>query len=463
MSLRIACLLAVLTWSGMATAVDVEQSTGGPCSPAINGNHNTVNCSGVDPRAMKWLLDELDRKNRDLDEKIAEANEWARKYKDLDAQLTDARRQLEAKGEDATLVQTAQRLLHEGKLDEARKIYDRLITSDEANVDRAAENHYVRANIFSLEFRMTDALRDYAQAYQYRPDNLQYAIGYAGAAFRERQYSEAEMVLTAALQLSRDLAARDPSNQSQVAKTLNSLGVLYTNTGRPAEAEKAYREALPTYRDLAARDPATYRPMLAMVLENLGNLYTTTGRYAEGEKILTEALTIYSDLAIGDPRWRPYFAGMLVNLGNLYTTVGRYPEAEKTLTEALKTYRDLDARASGAYRPGVASTLNDLGNLYASTGRPDEAEKAYKEALAIRRDLAARDPAYLPDVARTQNNLGFLYSGIGRRTDAEEAYCEALPTYRDQASKNPRVWAVKAEALTKRLAALSTTPCQTRP
>src|ERR1700759_4773815 len=94
----------VLAWSGIATAADIEQTTGGPCSPAINGNHNTVNCSGVDPRAMARLEELLDMKDRDLKQKIADANEWTRKYNELNAQLTEARRQLTAKGEDATLV-----------------------------------------------------------------------------------------------------------------------------------------------------------------------------------------------------------------------------------------------------------------------------------------------------------------------------------------------------------------------
>jgi hypothetical protein len=47
-----------------------------------------------------------------------------------------------------------------GKLDEARKIYDRLVDSDEANVDRAAENRFARATISSLQFRITEALPD---------------------------------------------------------------------------------------------------------------------------------------------------------------------------------------------------------------------------------------------------------------------------------------------------------------
>jgi hypothetical protein len=122
LSLRITCSLAVLAWSCVAFAAEVEQRTGGPCSPAINGNQNTINCSGVDPRAMARLEELLDLKDRDLKQKIADANEWAQKYNELNAQLTESRRQLQATGEDPTLVQTAQDLLHEGKLDEARQM-----------------------------------------------------------------------------------------------------------------------------------------------------------------------------------------------------------------------------------------------------------------------------------------------------------------------------------------------------
>ena len=50
--------------------------------------------------------------------------------------------------------------LGEGKLDEARKIYDRLIDSDEANVDDAAENRFARATISLLQSRITEALLD---------------------------------------------------------------------------------------------------------------------------------------------------------------------------------------------------------------------------------------------------------------------------------------------------------------
>jgi tetratricopeptide (TPR) repeat protein len=461
MSWRLTSWLAVLAWTVPAGAADVEQTTDGWCSPAIYGNGNHVECKGVDPRAMARLEELLDRKDRDLTEKIADANELARKYNELDAQLADARWQLEAKGEDPTLVQTAQDLLHEGKLDEARKIYDRLIASDEANVDRAAEHHFARAIIFALQFRMADALPDYRQAYQYRPDNLRYAREYARAAFSERQYADAERGSTAALQLSRDLAARDPgAYRPVVAATLNSLGVLYRNTGRHAEAEKVYSESLTIWRDLAARDPGAYLPDRAATLDNFGNLYQNTGRLAEAEKAFSEALTIYRLLDARNPgAYRPQVAGTLNNLGNLYNVTGQPATAEKDFSEALPIYRDLAARNPGAYRPGVAATLNNLGVHYGNTGRPAEAEKALSEALTIKRELAARDPGvYRPSVATTLNNLGVLYSNTGRPTEAEEALSEALTIYRDLASNNPKVYAGEVELLTKRLAAVSASP-----
>jgi len=136
----VVCLLVMLAGAAPAGAVEVEQSTAGPCSPIQSGNNNVVNCNGVPQRAMDRLNELLDRKDLDLKQKTAEANEWARRYFEVNAQLEETKNQITAKGEDATLVQTAQDLLHEGKLEEARKIFDRLLQSDEANVGRAAQD-----------------------------------------------------------------------------------------------------------------------------------------------------------------------------------------------------------------------------------------------------------------------------------------------------------------------------------
>src|SRR3954454_2295681 len=113
MKRSILCLIIIL--AGTVPAIAAEQSTTGWCSPIQSGNHNVFICNGVDPRAMKRLNDDLDRMDLNLQQKTADANEWARKYNELNAQFEETKKQLTLKGEDPTLVQTAQDLLHQGK------------------------------------------------------------------------------------------------------------------------------------------------------------------------------------------------------------------------------------------------------------------------------------------------------------------------------------------------------------
>src|SRR5215831_21140537 len=65
------------------------QTSSGWCSPNIANVTGTVtvNCIGVDPRALKRLNAELNRKNLQLADKIREANEWTIRYKELGARL----------------------------------------------------------------------------------------------------------------------------------------------------------------------------------------------------------------------------------------------------------------------------------------------------------------------------------------------------------------------------------------
>jgi tetratricopeptide (TPR) repeat protein len=235
----------------------------------------------------------LDRKDLDLEQKTAEANEWARRYNDLNAQLEETKKQLAAKGAAATLVQTAQDLLHEGKLEEARAIFDRLIQSDEANVNRAAQDHFGRASVFALQFRLDEALPDYAKGYQYRPDDQRFAEAYAYALGQQKDYPKAESVLQELLRHRRELAAQNPAAyQPGLAWTLNSLGLVYDETNRFADAEAAYKEAADIWRALAAQNPAAYRPDLAQTLNGLGVLYGITNRFADAEAAVKEAAGI---------------------------------------------------------------------------------------------------------------------------------------------------------------------------
>ena len=94
--LLIASLLAFSAGTPPAAA-DITQTTGSGswCSPAQNANGNTVICNGVDPRAMDRLNELLDRKDLDLKQKTAEANDWTRRYTEVapaGGALTDQKR-----------------------------------------------------------------------------------------------------------------------------------------------------------------------------------------------------------------------------------------------------------------------------------------------------------------------------------------------------------------------------------
>jgi hypothetical protein len=94
---------------------DVVQRSTGWCSPNVAyvvGNV-TINCIGVDPRALKRLNKELSKKNEDLSKKIQEANEWAQRYHELEKLLKDT---------DDDLSRRAAEYLHQGDLKKAGEI-----------------------------------------------------------------------------------------------------------------------------------------------------------------------------------------------------------------------------------------------------------------------------------------------------------------------------------------------------
>jgi tetratricopeptide (TPR) repeat protein len=443
LGLLVVVLLAFAAGTPLVAA-DVTQTIGSGswCSPAQNGNGNVVVCNGVDPRAMERLNELLDGKDLDLRQKTAEAKDWARRYTELDTQLEETKKQLAAKGEDATLVQTAQDLLHEGKLDEARAIFDRLLQSDEANVDRAAQDHFGRATIYTLQFRPDEALPDYAQAYQYRPDDQNYATVYGYWLLEQKDYPKADAVLQELLKHQRSLAKQNPSAYGPtLALTLNNIGSLYDDTHRFIEGEAALKEAIAIRRELAAHSPA-YRGTLADTLDNLGVLYWEWHRFADAERFIQEAVVIHRDLAahntVGS---RLDLAVTLNSLGTLYSETHRLADAEDALKEAALIQRGLGSQNAAAYEPDLATTLSNLGVLYGNTNRVVDAEAALSEAVAIQRRLVVQNPAaHRGNLAVSLNNLGGLYDNTNRFADAEPPLKEAAIILHKMAAQNPAAY-----------------------
>jgi tetratricopeptide (TPR) repeat protein len=232
--------------------VIVSQSTGGWCSPAIANvvGNVTVNCIGVDPRALRRLNEQLTSKNIELGDKIREANEWADRYHELERRLANA-------GDDTELSHHAEEYLHAGELEKAGEILDQILAKEEKEEDLIAANHYNRALVFELQFRPLDALPHLAKAYQYRPEELNYGQAYGRLLLEQNDYANAESVLRAVLDRGHQLVKSDPAAyQPDLVSTLNNLATLYTRTQRLKEAEAAYNEALDVCRQLSKSNPS---------------------------------------------------------------------------------------------------------------------------------------------------------------------------------------------------------------
>jgi hypothetical protein len=86
----------LLTTASMASAQQTPsttmQKTSGWCTPHIANVTGSVEviCVGVDPRALKRLNSELAGRKLQLTDKIRQADEWARRYHELETQLSEA-------------------------------------------------------------------------------------------------------------------------------------------------------------------------------------------------------------------------------------------------------------------------------------------------------------------------------------------------------------------------------------
>ncbi len=137
-----------------------------------------------------------------------------------------------------------------------------------------------------------------------------------------------------------------PEYQDSLARSHNSLGTLYRDTGRAKEAEAAYREALAIRKPLAQRHPEVpdYQDNLAGSHNNLGNLYSDTGRLKEAEAACKKAIAIRRLLVEKHsevPAYQDHLAASQYALGLFYSDTGRLKEAEAAYEEARTIWKAL--------------------------------------------------------------------------------------------------------------------------
>ena len=321
-----------------------------------------------------------------------------------------------------------------------------------------------------------------------------YAVAVEALAVRYgalRLFDKALIAAETAVDLCRDLAARDPDvHSAHLALALGNLGNHLSNLKRYDQALPPTQEAVAIYRRLAAAYPEAFAPHLARVLCNLGDRLAQLGRYDEAlppavESVhirrrlaarnltahqadlarsltslgaqaaelhrwdeslsaTTEAVGIYGELAVH----LPDLANALSQLSTAMVKVRRLPDALAAAREAVDAWR-LVVRDNPAALPDLARGLQTLASRHLDAGQPDDSVEAAQEAVLILRELVIQNTdAHEPDLAAALNNLCVSLAMAGRFSDALPAAQEAVDIRRHTSITDPAELPALARALT---------------
>ena len=221
---------------------------------------------------------------------------------------------------------------------------------------------------------------------------------------------DADADLTEALTLRRDLAARDPASEPDLAATVSSLGALRSFRARPDEALAFLREAVDIRRRLDAREPGPHRRLLARSLSNLGVELGDQERLDEAVAAHDEALTLFRARAAEHADGAvPDLARALASRADVLRKAGRLDDARADFDEALALLRPLARDEPGTYAPSLAHALTNLANLSHEAGDDQAALAQIDEALGILRTLEAAEPgSRAKDIADLLHNRAII-------------------------------------------------------
>ncbi len=182
-----------------------------------------------------------------------------------------------------------------------------------------------------------------------------------------------------------------------VAKSLNNLGTVYSDSGDWRKAHECYNKSLAFFRKIGDRG------YMGMVLNNLGHLHKERGELEIAEAHFREALKL--ERGIGDLR----NAGVsLVNLGDTLLRARRLPEALAVAQEGVAIFESIP------FRESAVEPFNVMGEILLEMGDRDGAERALAEA-----ETRASATGNQSALATAYRALSRLHQSAGNLAQAE--------------------------------------------
>lgn len=192
----------------------------------------------------------------------------------------------------------------------------------------------------------------------------------------------------------------------------------FLNEGKLTEAEELITSALQ-----AARDREEYGAMLTFYNEMEG-LYRTTGRAEKAAQISDEALALIEDLGLSGsmPHGNTLLNGATANrvAGNLEKAMRMYQQAEGIF------------QAQGQERSYYMTALyNNISQVYQDMREPEQALVYQQKALDQIRAFSESEA----EIATTQVSMSLSLMALERLDEAEEVLEEALAYYSSPAGQ----------------------------
>jgi tetratricopeptide (TPR) repeat protein len=244
-------------------------------------------------------------------------------------------------------------------------------------------------------------------------------------------------------------AAREVGDRWGEAELLESLGMAYTQSQRPAQGAEFHRAALAIRRETGDRFGE------ALSLNSLGLLCLRLRKLDEAHSYFAESIAVFEE--VDDAFW---VALALGNLGETCFELGRLGEAADLLRQALQTSRDRGDRgmegnalrvlsmvqreegdpaaALVSIERAVAIAVDDgnrmwegywlleLGRVREAIGEPAEALVSYQRSAVLHRQLGDRSRE-----AAAWDGAGHAYRELGRLDEAVEFHRRAIATHRE--------------------------------
>lgn len=299
-----------------------------------------------------------------------------------------------------------QQLHREGRLNEAKTAYLKLLEENPQNVEAL---HYLGI-LYAEEGDFKNAEHSLHKALTLNPDDLSIQLHLANIYKAKKQYDQAIQILQKVVHINPKFAA-----------AYNNLGTIY-------DADMQWDAAIQSYYTAIDIQP------------NYADAYYNLGLALNKAKRFGEAMNTYLALL----ELAPEHSGARFQLGRLYMQQNKYQEAIEQLSAVEREH------------PAHFETQSNLATSFLKLGWMNQAEIHYLKALNIKPEdvqvlfnlgviamrsgntasaieFYTRALQYDADIYEAHNNLGVAFLGVKNREKALQHFREALRLHPDKA------------------------------